>query len=78
MSWTKVDLVAFLDRKSIPRSTYSLDGDRDDAICLAVEGDEWLVYYSERGSRNHLGWGKTEAQALNIMKLFALEAHSKL
>jgi len=29
-----------------------------------------------RGQSNELGWAKTEAQALNILKLFLLEAHA--
>ena len=41
-------------------------------------GAEWLVYYSERGHVSALAWGKTEAQALNVLKLYLLEAHRLL
>jgi hypothetical protein len=78
VSWTPQELIAFLERKGITPSAYSIDADRDDALCLVREGSEWLVYYSERGQRNQLGWGKTEAQGLNLLKLFLLEAHAKL
>lgn len=76
--WTVSELLAFFDRKSVPRDAYAIYADADESYCLVQEGNEWLVYYSERGSRNHLGWGKTEAQALNILKLFVLEGCRKL
>jgi len=78
VSWTPQELVVFLDGKGIPHSSYSIGADRDETLCVVREGSEWLVYYSERGQRNHLGWGKTEAQALDLLKLFVLEAHCKL
>ncbi|MBM9947312.1 hypothetical protein JTL86_33695 [Pseudomonas aeruginosa] len=73
MSWNIEELVTFFERKGIPPSAYSLFKDSDETHCLIKQGDEWLVYYSEKGKRNELGWGKTEAQALNILKLFVLE-----
>lgn len=76
--WTVSELVAFFDRKGIPRDAYSIYADADESHCLVQEGKEWLVYYSERGNRNHLGWGKTESQALNILKLFVLEGDGRL
>lgn len=76
--WTVSELRAFFDRNGIPRNAYAIYADADEAYCLAQEGNEWLVYYSERGSRNHLGWGKNESQALNILKFFVLEGCGKL
>jgi hypothetical protein len=76
--WTVSELRAFFDRKGIPPNAYAIYADVDESYCLAQEGNEWLVYYSERGNRNHLGWGKTESQALNILKLFVLEGCGKL
>ncbi len=73
--WTLEELVAFLDRKGINHSSYALYDDKDEAYCLGKSGSEWVVYYSERGKKNELGWGKSESQALNILKLFLLEAH---
>jgi len=58
MSWTQEGLVDFLDRKKIPAEAYSFYRERDDAFCLDNVGDWWLVYYSERGQRNGLGWGR--------------------
>lgn len=75
MSWTEQELVDFLNRKNIPADSYCLHGEKDEAFCLAQIGEEWLIYYSERGTRNELAWAKTLAQALNVLKLFLLEAH---
>lgn len=76
MSWTETQLIEFCNEKGIPRSSYGLSGDKDEAFCLVKAGNEWLLYYSERGTRNELAWAKSESQALNILKLFLLEAHS--
>lgn len=78
MSWTQQELVDFLAGKHIPSDSYSFYADKDEAFCLQKVGQEWLVYYSERGHKNELGWGKSEAQALNILKLFLLEAFQQL
>jgi hypothetical protein len=75
VGWTPEELITFLEKRGIPQSSYSIGSDRDEAYCLVREGQEWLVYYSERGNRNHLGWGKTEHQGLNLLQLFLLEAH---
>ena len=74
MSWTIQQLVDFCNRKNIPPDAYSFYNDKDDAFCLDRVGDEWLIYYSERGTRNELAWAKNEGQALNILKLFLLES----
>lgn len=71
--WTVESLVAFFGRRGIPEDACSIYSDKDESYCLVKEGEEWLVYYSERGVRNHLGWGKNESQALDILKLFVLE-----
>ena len=76
--WTVSELVAFFAREGIPRDAYAIYADADESYCLVREGNEWLVYYSERGNRNHLGWGETESQALNILKLFVLEGCGRL
>lgn len=78
MGWTTRELADFLRKRNIPESAYSFDGDREDAICLRRVGAEWLVYYFERGEANELAWGKTEAQALDVLKLYLLEAHQLL
>jgi len=77
MSWTHERLAAFLDKKEIPSDSYSFCLPKDDAFCIVKDRDMWLVYFSERGHRDELAWGKTEAQALNILKLFLLEAFKK-
>ena len=75
MSWTTQERIDFCDRKNIPSESYALYADKDEAFCLDKQGEEWRIYYSERGKKNELAWAKNEAQALNILKLFLLEAH---
>ena len=74
MSWTCQELVDFCNKKSIPSSAYSFYKDKDDAFCFDKIDEEWIIYYSERGSRIELAWAKNEDQALNILKLFLLES----
>lgn len=71
--WSVEELIAFFDRLEIPKNAYSIYSNQDESYCVVREGSEWLIYYSERGRRNHLGWGKNESQALNLLKLFVLE-----
>jgi hypothetical protein len=78
MGWTKEKLMEFLDRAKIRPDSYSLSGDKDEAYCIAQAGNEWVVYYSERGRRNELAWGKTEDQALDVLKLYLLRAHKQI
>jgi hypothetical protein len=78
MSWTQQQLVDFCNGKSIDPESYSFYEDKDEAFCLDIVGEEWRIYYSERGLKNELGWAKTEAQALNLLKLFLLEAYKKI
>lgn len=73
MGWSAEKLRTFLDDRDVPRTAYSIGADQDESYCLVRQGNEWLVYYSERGQRNELGWGKNEDQGLNLLKLFVLE-----
>jgi hypothetical protein len=68
-------LLMFLHRENIPEYAYGIYQEKDNAICIDKINDEWLVYYADRGVRNDLGWGKTEAQALNLLKLFLLKEY---
>lgn len=54
MSWTQQQLVDFFDRKNIAPAFYSLYSDKDEAFCLDTVGNEWRIYYSERGQKNEL------------------------
>jgi hypothetical protein len=40
------------ERLGVRRNAYGIGLERDDAYCLLRDGDEWLVFYSERGRRN--------------------------
>ena len=75
--WTIDKLRQYFKDQGIPESYFGLYRDVDDAFCVEKRGDEWLVYFSERGKRRELGWGKTESQALDILRLYVVE-ESKL
>lgn len=77
MSWTIEELSVFFGKMGIPRRAFSVYEDRDEAYCVEKIGDEWLIYYSERGKKNHLGWAKSEGQALDVLKVFVLEGYGK-
>jgi hypothetical protein len=36
----------------VPPDTYSLDGERHEALCLLAIGQTWYVFLSERGQRH--------------------------
>lgn len=78
MGWTPQTLTDFLNRKSIPHHSYSFYKDKDDAFCLDEKNGEWMVYYSERGCKHVLGWAKSESLALNLLKLFLLDAYGHI
>ncbi len=67
------ELQETLRRERIKDSTYSLEAknfDPDEALCLRKEGNEWFVYYSERG----LQTGKTSFQSDADACSYMLEA----
>ena len=43
------DLRATLMKERFNPRAYSLDEQKDEALCLRFENGEWCVYYSERG-----------------------------
>ena len=75
MEWTTTEVGQFLAARNVSASTYSFYAQRDGAICLDKIEDEWLVYYCEHGLRRELAWARSEAQALDYLRLFVLEAH---
>jgi hypothetical protein len=71
--WDAESLEDFFKEAGVPDHFYSFYAEKDDAICIEKAGNEWVVYYSERGARRELGFGKTESQALDLLRLFVLE-----
>ncbi len=41
----------FLDKQDVPKSYYSIGKFRDEAVCIEADGDGWIVYEGDRGSR---------------------------
>jgi len=40
-----------LKRQKVPDYHYSLNGNGEECMCMAKVGNEWLVYYNERGKK---------------------------
>lgn len=60
----KNDLKQILLNKNIPEYIYSLDGGLpNEAYCIWQTGNDWEVYYSERGQKSGLKLFKTESEA---------------
>ena len=61
----KNELKSVLIVKQIPNYYYNLDGvgEIDQRVCLENEGQEWIVYYSERGKRFDIRRFSTEDEA---------------
>lgn len=52
------------NNKKIPIDSYSLDGGLpNEALCIYFDGDEWEVYYSERGKKTQLTFFEKETNA---------------
>jgi hypothetical protein len=45
-------LQELLDAEHVRRDGYSLNGDRDESMCMEPVAGCWAVYYSERGLRS--------------------------
>jgi hypothetical protein len=75
MSLSIDQITRFLCEKNIPEDAYSFYRDKEDAYCIDKVGEEWLVYYVERGRRKDLAWGKTESQALDVLRLYVLSEY---
>jgi hypothetical protein len=61
---TKNDLRKMLDSGNVPKDTYSLEGGLpNEAYCLNRNGNQWEVYYSERGQKSGLKLFETENEA---------------
>ena len=46
---------------------YDLQGDADEAYCIAKEADGWHVFYSERGLRSGDRLFRTEGDACDVL-----------
>lgn len=47
-------LVNALNKGHINAASYSLDGYREEAVCIEKEKNKWLVYDGERGQKHNL------------------------
>lgn len=56
-----------LASEHVRNDAYSLDGDRDESMCLEPLAGGWAVYYSERGLRSVERWFETEDEACQFL-----------
>ena len=50
--------------EKIPKDSYSFDGGLpSEALCIFRHGEEWEIYYSERGKKTNLVTFKMESEA---------------
>lgn len=59
----RVELQSELNKLNIPRDSYSIDGVKDETLCLILDGGLWCVFYSERGKRTEVEFFATESDA---------------
>lgn len=56
-----------LGAEHVREDAYSLDGDRDESMCLEPVTGGWAVYYSERGLRSGERRFETEDEACQFL-----------
>ncbi|KLU65353.1 hypothetical protein DEAC_c29050 [Desulfosporosinus acididurans] len=59
------ELRNLLKIKGVPEYYYNLDevGETDQKVCLGIDNQGWIVYYSERGNKFDLLTFSTEDEA---------------
>lgn len=59
----RVELQSELNKLNIPRNSYSIDGVKDETLCLILDGGLWCVFYSEHGKHTEVDFFATESDA---------------
>lgn len=59
----RVELQSELNKLNIHRNSYSIDGVKDETLCLILDGGLWCVFYSEHGKRTEVEFFATESDA---------------
>lgn len=60
-------LQGLLAAEHVRDDAYSLDGDRNESMCLEPVSGGWAVYYSERALRSGERWFETEEGACQFL-----------
>lgn len=63
----RLDLAAALLSAGVRSTVFSVDGERDLALCMEEVGGSWEIFYFERGGRSILGVFSSEASACEFM-----------
>ncbi|MFC7449719.1 hypothetical protein [Rhodococcus daqingensis] len=58
----------YLDDLGFGERDYAIGHDADDRFCLVRDGDKWVVYFSERGSR----WDDVSFDSEKVACMFML------
>ena len=56
-----------LERLGIPRRVYSLNGRKDERLCIEAREGMWHVYFVERGKEGSVKQFATESEACYFM-----------
>ena len=62
---TLKDLKSVLtENKMIPEDSYALDGGLpNEALCISMQEEDWVIYYSERGKKTNVAYFNNESEA---------------
>jgi hypothetical protein len=56
-----------LERLGVPRRVYSLNGGKDERLCIECRDGEWVVFFVERGQERTLKQFVSESDACAFM-----------
>ncbi len=62
-----VQLKQELENLGVPRRVYSLNGWKDERLCLELRDNKWSIFFVERGEERDLKQFSSEAQACDYM-----------
>jgi len=63
----RLELVEKLKAAGVRSTAYSVDGNKDMALCIEKKGDQWDVFYSERGGESFSKTFYSEKAACEFM-----------
>lgn len=65
-------LQSYLDKLGFSERDYAIGRDDEDKLCMVHEGDEWIVFFSERGSRwDDVSFSSEKVACMYFLGLFA-------
>lgn len=74
---TKNELTNLLIDMNLPKSSYSIDCDKNESLCFIYDGFLWVIFYSERGQKTEPEYFSDEEVACEAF-LFRLKHMLKI